>query len=444
MSLPSISRKPAPGSFFYIFNWHDELARGRICLLLNVIITTIVNDLVSGTLYTAFLTINNFSIGDVGIISYLPLLGSCFSLFSPIFLERFSRRRWILAGGRFLYITINILGLTFLPLYVKDATAKLVLFGIVVFLGSAINGLISSGWTVWHLNFMPDEVRAKYLSYQQIFTTIFSTTILLISGAIADVLRGTPHEAGALIAMRLFGYGLSVIEILILMIPREYPYPHKAHARLTNIFRLPFQCRKFMYTMGIVALWNFASRLTASSSTYYLLNTAQVSITLMNVLTMGYGLFLFLLTPLWWRVLSRFSWFTTFAIAAIVTVPTVFGQAFITADNAIWLYPFTRIFAHTSAVGLNLSFSNFPYVNTPKEDQTCYISFYMLLTNLIGFFAQFCATAFIHAIDTATFTVFDMPLCAAQLLFLFQGILFMLCALLVLRFRRSLAPDTAP
>ena len=317
----SLSGKIRSGNFFQVYNFRDIFARGRSCMLLSAVIVTIVNDLISGTLYTAFLTVNNFSLGDVGLISYLPLLGSCFSILSPMFLERFSRRRWILAVGQFLYITINILGLTLLPLYVKEATAKLVFFGIVVFLSSAISGLIASGWTVWHLNFIPNEVRAKHLSYQQIFTTIFSTSILLVSGAIADALHGTPGEATALIVMRLIGYGLSILQLVILLIPREFPYPHQTTVRLSNIFRVPLKCPKFMYTMGIIALWTFASRLTASSSTYYFLNTAHISITLMNVLSMVYGLFLLAFTPMWMRILSRCSWFVTFAIAAIIALP---------------------------------------------------------------------------------------------------------------------------
>ena len=358
-----------------------------------------------------------------------------------MFLERFSRRRWILAVGQFLYITINILGLTLLPLYVKEATAKLVFFGIVVFLSSAISGLIASGWTVWHLNFIPNEVRAKHLSYQQIFTTIFSTSILLVSGAIADALHGTPGEATALIVMRLIGYGLSILQLVILLIPREFPYPHQTTVRLSNIFRVPLKCPKFMYTMGIIALWTFASRLTASSSTYYFLNTAHISITLMNVLSMVYGLFLLAFTPMWMRILSRCSWFVTFAIAAIIAIPDIFAHAFITSSNAAWLYPLVRIVSNITAVGLNLTYSNFPYINTPKEDQTCYISFYTLLINLVGFFSQFCATAFINAMGSAEVMILGISMGAAQFLFLFHGLLSTLCAVLILCFRRALTPD---
>ena len=111
---------------FVVFNWKDDRGKGRCCMLASAILSALVTDLTSGTLYTAFLTVNNFSIVDAGVLTFLPLIASCFSIFSPMILERFKKRRWILAGGRLAYYVINILGLTLLPYLVQEQSAKLV------------------------------------------------------------------------------------------------------------------------------------------------------------------------------------------------------------------------------------------------------------------------------------------------------------------------------
>ena len=99
-----------PSDLSMIFNWNDERGRGRCCMLASAAIVRIIQDLTTGTLYTAFLTVNNFSIVDAGIISVLPLLASCFAIFSPYILERFPRRKWVLAGGRLTYyLLINVM-----------------------------------------------------------------------------------------------------------------------------------------------------------------------------------------------------------------------------------------------------------------------------------------------------------------------------------------------
>lgn len=430
---------------FTVFNWKDEKAKGRCCMLASAVLSTLVSDLTAGTLYTAFLTVNDFSIVDAGIISFLPLIAACFSIFSPMILERFKKRRWILAGGRLAYYTINIVGLTLLPHLVKDQSAKLICFGAVVFLASLVNNLFASGYSVWHLNFIPDSVRARYLSYQQMITALLSGVALIGSGVIADSLRGAPNEATVLTILRVVGYGLAVADVVFLALPREYEYSQReSRIRLLNVFRLPFRNRKFMLTMGLIAFWTFLANLPSSGWTYYLLNTAHTGVTLINVMAFIYGFFLVFLTPRWQRVLGRHSWFKTFAIAAFMNGPTILVSAFISEANCVWLYPLVRICQHVIGVGLNLTWANFPYINTPREDQTYYMSFYILLANLVAFFGQFTGTLFMNWMGERTVWLFGAEMTAVQLLMLAQGVLNLVCGVLILRFLPQLTPDPQP
>ncbi len=441
MKLPKL-RNLRYLDLFTVFNWHDEKAKGRCCMLASAVLSTLVSDLTAGTLYTAFLTVNIFSIVDAGVITFLPLIASCFSIFSPMILERFQKRRWVLAGGRLAYYIINILGLTFLPYVIKDQGAKLFCFGAVVFIASLVNNLFTSGYSVWHLNFIPNSVRARYLSYQQMITALLSGVALIGSGLLADSLRGSPNEATVLTILRLAGFCLAAADVTFLALPREYAYPHReSRIRLLNVFRLPFRNRKFVLTMGLIAFWTFLANLPASSWTYYLLNTAHTGVTMINVLSFIYGFFLLILTPYWQRVLKHQSWFKTFAIAAFMNVPTVFASAFISEGNCIWLYPLVRICQHALGVGLNLTWANFPYINTPREDQTYYMSFYFLMANLVAFFGQFIGTLFIKGMNGQTVWLFGSELTAVQLLVIVQGVLNLICAILIIRFLPQLSPS---
>lgn len=426
---------------FTVFRWKDEQGKGRCCMLASAVLSTLVTDLTAGTLYTAFLTVNNFSIVDAGVLTFLPLIASCFSLLSPIILERFRKRRRILALGRLAYYIINILGLTLLPYLVHDQNTKLICFGAVVFTAGVVNNLFASGYSVWHLNFIPNSVRARYLSYQQIITALISGAALIGSGFLADSLRGTPQEGTVLTLLRLVGFALAAADVIFLALPREYEYPqHESRIRLTNIFRLPFCNRKFMLTMAVIAFWTFAANLPASSWTYYLLNTANTGVSLLNIVAFAYGIFMVVFTPLWQRILQKKSWFKTFAIAAFINVPTVFGLAFINAGNSLWLYPLVAAFKHILSVGLNLTWANFPFINTPREDQTYYISFHLLLTNLVAFFGQLCGTLFVKWMGERAISVFGVPLGAVQLLTAGQGILQALCGAMILLFLTQLTP----
>ena len=92
-----------------VFDRKDIDGMGRFSMLSSVIICALMGGFTGGNLYTAFLTLHDFSIVDVGIIGVLPLLASCFSVFGPMILERFQKRKWVLAAGRLGYYIINIL-----------------------------------------------------------------------------------------------------------------------------------------------------------------------------------------------------------------------------------------------------------------------------------------------------------------------------------------------
>lgn len=436
-----ISNNIRYSDLFTVFNWKEDRGKGRCCMLFSTTLSTIITDITSGTLYTAFLTINGFSIVDVGVISLLPLIAACFALFSPAILERFPRRRWILAIGRIAYYVINILGLTLLPYIAHDPQHKLIGFGVLVFLGSVINNLFASGYSVWHLNFIPNDVRAKYLSSRQTITALCSYTVLLISGAAADALHGQPGEGAVLIILRLVAFLLAMGDVVILSLPKEYPYPSSGRkVRMTDVFRLPAGNRKFMLTMGIICFWTFLSHLPAASWSYYLLNTAQTGVTLINVMNFLYAFFLLAFTPMWQRILRKRDWFGTFVLAAFLHTPTVFACAFITVDNRVWLYVVIRIIQHLVGVGLNLAYANFAFINTPSENQTCYLSFHLLSTNLIAFLGQLCGTLIVQWMGDATLPFFGVHMSAPQVLMLMQGGLMLLCTIWILYLLPQITP----
>ena len=438
----SLINKIRQSEFLSLLRWQDRLGRGRRCMMFSAQLCAPINALATGTLYTAFLTAHEFSMVDVSKLALLPTLASCLCIFSPLLLERFQKRKWILAGGRALYYTLLFLCLTLLPYLTHNHSTRLVGFGVIIFSANAINSPCSSGWTAWHMNFIPNEVRASYLSYQQISVNIVSSLSMLLFGLIADALRGTPHEASILTGLRLFGLALAATEVLILTLPHEFPYPRtESRIKLGNIFRLPVRNKRFLLTMGVIAFWTFLANLPAGGWTYYLLNEVGTGVTLLNVNTILYSLGLLLFSVRWRVTLSKNSWFLTFALAAIMSAPATLALAFIGPGNFVWLYPLVGVLRSFTDVGLNLSWAGFPYANTPSTDQTYYLSFYTLIANLSAFLGLSVGTWFIDFFSGQTFRIFGQAIMPVQLLYFSHGILMLVCALQIWLCLRWLQPD---
>ncbi len=428
-------------SFFRTFHLGDDRSRGRCVMLAHSILNATISYLTGGVFYTGFLVANDIDIVNLGIINFLPLLANCLSIFAPLILERFQKRRYLLVGSRLLYFTILILGVTVLPSLVADKAAKVFWFGVIVFSANAVSALTAGGFSVWHLNFIPDSIRAEFFSHQQVISTAISSTTLLVSSLVADALAGTPNQLQVLYILRFIAYGLVLVEAVVLLLPKEYPYPQKVtKLRLSNVFSLAWNCKPFLYTMFVVAAWTLNFYFTSSAMTFYLLETIGTGYSFINFIDASYALFLIALSPFWRRFIRRRGWIYTFAVTAMMHCPTMVLYAFITPGNYTWLMTTVRISQHIMGVGLNLAYANLPFLNLPKEDQSNYLVFHTLVTNLCAFVGSVFSTWFISLMEGLSLNVGFHTFAHVPLLILLQGTGYLIIGFVVYKTRKRIAP----
>ena len=292
--------------FFALFNFRDEKAKGRSCMLLSSVVASVISWLTTGLFYTSFLMANGIDIVNIGIITFVPFIANCFSIFSPSILERFKRRKAVLAASRAAYYTLNILGITVMPYFVQDPSLKMTLFVAIVFSANIINALFTSGYQVWQVNFIPNEVRAEYFSANTLITAFIGCGAALVSSVVADALAGSPYQDTIIVLFRYAAYALALLDVLILSLPKEYPYSQtQAKPRFRDIFIKPFQHKKFVMTMGIVFAWTFCINVPLSSVNYYLINNVGVDYTFIYTINMFYPIFLLIFLPPWKKILGR-------------------------------------------------------------------------------------------------------------------------------------------
>ena len=418
--------------FFQVFNFKTHESRGRLVMLSSAILSSIFGYLTTGIFYTSFLIGNDIDIVDMGVLTYIPYTTSFLSLFAPMILERMKRRKIYLFVMQTLSHTINILGITLLPLFVQDKQMKLVGFGIIVFLSGALSALISSGYTVWHLNFIPDEVRAKYYSVQQIISMVFAAITLLTSSTIADALSGTPRELEIITTFRYIGFALAIVQMILLLLPKEFPYPPVERVRFKDVFALPLKNKPFMFTMSIIAMWQFSATFSSLFG-YYLLNDCNASYTFINFTDAAYAIFLIVLSPFWVKFLRRKSWLRTFAITAFMIAPVEIFYSFANASNYIVILLIAKMTAHCIGVGQNLSYANIPNLALPAEGRSNYIVFYSLVLSFSSFLGTYTVTQMLALTEGITFNIFGAELVGVQILRMTGGILQGLVGLYVLK-----------
>ena len=209
--------------FAVLFNFYDEKAFGRTVMMASSALINVVSMLTGSLFYTTFLMMNGINLVNIGIITFVPYIANCFSIFCPSILERFPKRRWILAGGRAAYFTLNLLAVTLMPLFVEDPSARTVWFAILTFAANAVSALFGGGYSAWHLNFIPNEIRAEYFSTNSMISGFMGSGAALISALITDALASSPIQSTIVLTLRYSAFALALLEVWILTRLVEYP-----------------------------------------------------------------------------------------------------------------------------------------------------------------------------------------------------------------------------
>jgi hypothetical protein len=424
-----------------LFGWKDEQKKGRTCMVGSSILGTIISSMTTGIFYTGFLLGNNIDISGIGIITFIPYLATLVSLFAPSLYDHFPRRRRILAVLRAAQWIINLLGTTLLPHFVSDPTARIVWFCLISFFSSAIGGLCTAGFTPWHINFIPEEVRAPYWLYSSLFTNLISGLFLILSSIAADLVSGSPNEMTIIVSLRYVALALAMFEVFILTRPKEYPYAQtEAHPSPKQVFSLPLRDRAFCSTEIIQLLYAVFTYLSSSVITAYLLSTVGVTYTMINAINLLYVLILLLFSPFWRRRIVRRGWLVTLSQTLLLLAPTYFLYMFINSSNYLILFPLMRLVQHFICVGHETCISNLLYLKMPKENQSCFVSFHNIVYNTTVLLSMMAGTYFVSQMGDRVLTLGSFSFGSVPLLLGTTGLGYIALSFFVRRRAASLDP----
>ncbi len=420
-----------------IYNLKDNDAKGRLISLGSSLMTSFYNVFITGIFYTGFLSMYDISIEGAGIISYIPLIASCSSLFSSIILEKIKKRKKILIASKVYFYAMYILATTLMPQFIIDPTARLWCFGIILFLAYAVYALFSPGFTPWFYTFYPNdnERRTRYITYNQIFSSIMSSAVMLLSAVITDALKGSPAQDTIILVMRYLAFVLVLIDVFMQAQAIEYPYPPSPQIKFRQIFTLPFQYKKFLYCLLMMFAWNFIANLNNGLWNYHLLNHFDFSYTLINSMSVMYTFILIFTQPFWRGVLRKYSWIKTFGLTCLIWMPTEV-MFFLMNPTNLYLYVPLCVAQNLLSVGLNLSYSNILYMNLPSENSTAHIAFYSVGCNLFAFLGLFVGTQISSITGDNAIWFLNMEFYSVQFTTLARAItMFALGLLLVIKWR---------
>ena len=424
-----------------IFNLTDQGAKARSSLLAATIVQGVVGGFSGGFFYTGLLVGYGINIVNISIITVVPYIASLFTLFAPYILERFPQRRVILSVTRVAYYTVNILGITLLPQLIHSDTGRTWGLICIVFLANTINFLFSPGYSPWHMTYITPEVRNPYFTSTTLVSNVSSSLVLILASIVTDKLEGQA-QLDLIITFRYLAFAVAMLDVYFLQKPGEPEYKvTSARPSLLDIFRLPLSNKKFRRTMLIYGLYAALANLPNSVLNAWLLEDVHTGYFYINVINSLYAVGIVATSHFWSRFSQKWGTFRTLAFAMLAHAPTCIAYGFVNAANFMWLLTTIRLIQHALGMMVTFSVNNLIYINLPKEDQTNYISFYMIVGNLSTFLGMMIGTWIVAGMGSQTLSIFRASISSVPSLELLQGITYLFYAAFILAIRKSVEPD---
>ena len=434
-----LARIARPALRYITDGWYfknDEQSRNRRNLLFVNYTANVIVNIVGASFFTGLLITMNADDGFIGLMSVFAVSANLLQMFSPLLLERFPRRKTLLRAGRAVIMFINIVFIGVIPLFPGADQLKLTIMGASVLLVNLLNAVFSPGVSIWFISFTPERMRSRFFSVISMTNGVIIAFATIGAGMLADFFKTRQMELFGLQAVRGIALLLAVIDFLLVGQMKEYPYENAGAVKFKQLLLDPFRERLYLRTVFIAFLWSLTANIPGPYYTVYLLKDLGVSYSFLMLVGFINVPVLLILAPVWARFVRRFSWFKALCAALSFFLLHYILAAFITGSNIYYLYPLMMLYAYVLLVGINLTFTNIPYINMPKKNQTLFIGFYATVANLGALIGVSIGNAFILATKDIHITLLGVDMGNKQYMMLLVAGM-MLVALLLINILRK-------
>lgn len=413
----------------------DNRLNARRSLLMANMMGTLIANLTTGLFFTGLLIAINAPDEYIGYVNVAITLCGFTQLFSALVLERMRTRKKLLIGSRVIYHLINSIGLSIVAFAKIDQLTKLVLFMVCIVLINVLSSIAGPGFGVWHIGYaIPEPKRASYYSVFHILNGIISVLAMVTASFSLDLFKAGGNEIIGIIILRSISMLIGAFELYLFSKIPEPEYEFSAQKlNLTKLLTTPLKNPRYLMSVAICWIWTFSVSFSGMYFTTYLLESAKMSYTFISVVGIVSIPCLIIAMPIWTRIVSKIGWLKALTFSTLIYSLGYILNVFVTEQLTI-SYVLAIIVLNLAAPGINLVFSNLPYMNIPKENQTIYIGFYSTIGgSLASVLGAYLGTLFIKYTADVTFTLFSITFVNKQYINLIQFVGILLLSLTAYR-----------
>ncbi|MGI6172425.1 MAG: MFS transporter [Christensenellales bacterium] len=421
----------------------DSDSHSRASLLGYNYTANVIVNLIGGSFFTGLLILINASDSFIGTLTMIATAANMLQVFAPLFLERFTKRKKMLIALRAVLLFFNIVVIGIIPALPGGQQLQWTLMALSVLVVNLINALIAPGYTVWHIQCIPSDMRSSFFSLVTMTVGAVVALCNLGGSAIVDAFRASGLEYVGLLVVRGIAVLIAIVDIWLLTRIKELPYECGEKQSVKDLLVKPFRGKVYLKTVALTFLWNISANIPGNYYTVYLLKDLGISYSFIMLCSMLNIPVVILLTPVWRRVVQKLGWVRSLYTAMALYLLHYVLIAF-TTNAMLWAYPVGLLYAFVMAIGINLPFAAIPYINIPKENQTVYIGFYSTIANMAALLGVTIGKFFIDLTDGVKIRLFGTEMINKQFILLLTASMMLLAVVGIWRVEKTMPREENP
>lgn len=413
-----------------------DYEKSRLMAVIEGVSARIIFGFTTGAFLTGYLKHIGADDKLCGQIAAIPVLAGIIQFFSPLLLEKLSRRKPLVTCFNALHRIMLVL-LVVIPLLPVPVNSRLVMVGALYFVSHLMVNMVAPATVTLVISLVPQGMRGRYFGNREIFLIFISSVLNIVMGRVLDIfeLQNKPYQGYIVM------YGVALLAMLLNLFSylkmKEPPLPAaKAQIRFKNLFLLPLKDRKFRKIIILFFIWGLSLNFSSPFFSVYMVSQLKLSYTFITVCGLLNALSYVISVRLWGKASDKKS-FTYTAMITLTLLGLTHAGWFFAAAGSFLEHPLVILLHITSGIawaGINISLLNIPYEYTPDEGKTVYLGFNAALSGLVGFLSSMIASWMVGRMQDYRGLLFGVEITQFQIIFAISGILTVMAGVFIRMF----------
>ncbi len=363
-----------------------------------------------------------------GILVALPLLANIIQMFSPLLLEKLSRRKGLVVALSLFYRTLLSL-MMFIPLITDSKPLRLMILGAMYFVAYCAGGFLSPAAGSWIISLVPERQRGRYFGIRDMCILASAAVLSLIMGRILDWFKSNQQDYIGFVVVFSVALVITIFNFITLKSIKEPEVTAlNKDLNIKKLISIPVKDKQFRKVVILNIVWNLSVQFSLPFFSVYMVNGLKLSYTYIMIVGIILSSVQSYSARIWGKISERKSWEFTTVVSMAVMGLVHFSWIFINQNTYFFIIPFVQVLSGIGWAGVNLSLFNIQFKYAPQEGRTIFVGFNAALAGAAGFFSALMGSVLVGVLSKVKLDIKVTVLDNMLIIFGISGLMILCCS----------------